>query len=295
MNKPAVCIVGTTLIHIGSCFAQIPTSHTEVGSNYFLRAMSGTQESSLVAAKCDRAEQKCLSRKVGVNTKVRDNDGCVVRTAEQNSDKKDSQITAKDLIVALIGFVAAIIGGLIQSLFSMWKTCKAIRENIRMSYRDKISDLADKIGEAMYELLSGCDICLKKWEKHGSEPYKQKDQEDAFQNSIRKWQSKADDAANKLKELRAQARYKLYGIDEALRTLTRVNNWITHYKVDIKAGRAFLNRADELRKAIDNVMMEVMDSGDRPTKGMVRTVTVAANAVRKQHEKTNPRCEGNEY
>ena len=294
MAKSMLCIVGVVLIGVGACFAQTPTSHMKVGSNYISRVVSDSRELSFETAKSDHAEQKFLSRKIGAGTDAPNNVKHGRTVPVQDSDNKNSQLTIKDLIVALIGFFAAVIGGLIQSFFSMWQAAKTARENVRIAYRERVSGLADKIGETMHELLSGCDIYLKKWERHGSAPYKQEDQEKAFQESIRKQRCQAEDAANKLGELRLQARYKLYGMDEALRTLTRVNDWITHYKTNVKAGWAFLVRVDELRKAIDNVMMAVMDSGDRPTKEMMQKVTVAANAVREQHEKTDPRYEGDE-
>ena len=295
MNNSKVWIVGVILICVALCFAQTLTSRTAACSNCILWTVSDPRERSFVEAKSDRSDQKFLCGRIGGGTNAQDNDKHGKKVPVQDSDNKNSQITIKDLIIALIGFGAAIIGGLIQSFFSMWQSAKTARENVRNAYRERVSDLADKIGEIMHELLSGCDIYLKKWERHGATPYKQEDQEVAFQESIRKQLCQADDAANKLRELRLRARYKLYGMDEALRALTRVNNWITHFKRNVSAGRAFLDKADKLREVVDEALMAVIDSGERPTREMRQKVNDATMALRLQYQKTAPKFEEKEW
>lgn len=294
MNNSKVCIVGVVLICVGSCFAQELTSRAEVGSNCISRTVSDLREMPFVAAKSDRSRQKFLSGMIREGTNVQDNDNHGKNVPSGDPDTKNSQITIKDLIVALISFGAAIIGGLIQSSFALVRSRMTAKENVRIAYRDRVSDLADRIGSSMHQLLASCDCFLKKWEKHGMTPYPQPDQEAAFQESIQKKLDDARDSSCELGALRLQARYKLYGMDEALRTLTRVNNWITHFKSNVSAGWEFLDKADKLREVVDEALMAVIDSGERPTAEMRQRVNDATMALRLQYQKTDPRFEEKE-
>lgn len=217
-----------------------------------------------------------------------------VRDNKDFSKSTSPSENSKERFAALIGCVAAIIGGLIQSLFSLYLANKKEKENARTAYREKVSDLADRLGATTYQLLASCDVYLKKWEKHGTDPYPQLDQEKSFRESEQKWLSKACECAAELRQLRYLLRYKLYGMDDAIKTLTRVNNWITHYKRNVVDGWKFLGNADELRKSIDQVLMAVIDSGSRPTEAMLKKVREATEMLVSQHKMSNPECEEEE-
>ena len=84
-------------------------------------------------------------------------------------------------------------------------------------------------------------------------------------------------------------------MDEALRTLTRVNNWITHFKSNVSAGWDLLDKADKLREIVDEALMAVIDSGERPTREMRQKVNDATMALRLQYQKTDPKFEEKEW
>jgi len=293
MNITKFYYLRIVLIGVGVNVAWMTSLAAEAGANRFGVDLNVARARSLVAGRCDECQKHLCGKDHRSDRKSTDaGSGNIVAT--QDIGTNESKITGKDLLVALIGFSAAIIGGLIQSLFALRRATMTAKENARIAYRDKVSDLADRIGGAMHQLLASCDCCLKKWEKHGIVPYSQPDQESVFQESIRKKLDDARDSASELGALRLQARYKLYGMDEALRTLTRVNNWITHFKTNVSAGWKLLEKADALRIVIDEVLMAVIDSGDRPTKDMLQRVACATNALRNQYKATDPRCEEND-
>ena len=285
-NSVALALIFTLLL-VGVCFAQTALSDV-VGIRSPIMVSNGVPLRA-ANSKVHSREQHDLCRHNTLGS-LKGTDDTTKESTHSNTGNNTFWVE-KGVPAALIGFMAAILGGFIQSLFSLYLAKRAEREKARIAYREKVSDLADRLGASSYQLLASCDIFLKKWAKHGPAPYPQSDQEESFRKSVQKWLQNASDNALELRKLRYLSRYKLFGMDDAIKTLTRVNNWITHYKKNVDEGRKFLEKADELRKTIDQVLMEVIDSGNRPTEKMLRKIRAATQALKLQHKKTDPECE----
>lgn len=79
------------------------------------------------------------------------------------------------------------------------------------------------------------------------------------------WRAKGQNASAKLKELRTQIRYPLWGLDEGLRVLSRVPDWADHLRSNKQLGERLDSSADLLRKSLDYAIRRSYRKGRPPT------------------------------
>lgn len=82
--------------------------------------------------------------------------------------------------------------------------------------------------------------------------------------SYSNWYGKAVKEREKLKGVRPRVRYPLWGIDEGLRVLIRLPDWVSHTRANEKRLTKLLTRADDLRKMIDVVAFRCYRNGRTP-------------------------------
>lgn len=77
---------------------------------------------------------------------------------------------------------------------------------------------------------------------------------------------KAREAADRLKSKRLDVRYSLWGIEEGLRTLTRIPDWVAHMRVDTKRREQLLVAASELGAILNDVIRKTYLTGAVPAR-----------------------------
>ncbi|WP_157982645.1 hypothetical protein [Simplicispira lacusdiani] len=118
----------------------------------------------------------------------------------------------------------------------------------RSSFRALLQPLVAELGEALHGIVSTCNVMGRV----------------SGDTSYANWRKKAEVERDKLKELRPQLRYPLWGIDEGLRVLIRLPEWTAHAKG--QTGRLVLlnKRATRLRGLLDVVALRCYRNGRLP-------------------------------
>ncbi|NIJ42371.1 hypothetical protein FHS78_002665 [Parvibaculum indicum] len=122
------------------------------------------------------------------------------------------------------------------------------REGNREAVRVSISRNLDRVGRLVHEVIALSYILAK---NENPDLHKEKHE-------------RAKGAADKLKDLRLDVRYSLWGIEEGLRTLTRVPDWVAHTKSDIDRQEKLLQAASSLGLVLDDVIRKTYFSGTHP-------------------------------
>ncbi len=185
---------------------------------------------------------------------------------------------------ALAAALVALVGNCLVSAFKSG-------QDYKMAYRSRLAEFDAKIGGAMYQLLACCNMYGLKL-SHDKELLIGERQKADFERSLNKWREKADEQRKVLEECRYKARYVLYGIDEGLRTLTRIPGWLSHYNESPDEINALKESADKLRKELDAAILYSYKKGRAPSKSICKKVNIAAERVRAVFSSTKPeQCE----
>ena len=83
--------------------------------------------------------------------------------------------------------------------------------------------------------------------------------------SVKNWRERATDAQNKLKELRMILRYPLWGITDAIGTLTRLPDWIDNTREYPEYVKEFFTKGRKLGNEIDSSIRNSYTYGRPPT------------------------------
>lgn len=87
----------------------------------------------------------------------------------------------------------------------------------------------------------------------------------ASPDAAAKYQSKAAEAAGRLDKLRHELRYPLWGLNDALHTLTLLPRWVDHARGQGERLSGLASRATSLRTAVDAAVSATLFSGNRPS------------------------------
>ncbi|HMO64046.1 MAG TPA: hypothetical protein PKE47_02270, partial [Verrucomicrobiota bacterium] len=133
------------------------------------------------------------------------------------------------------------IGTLCINLFAQY------RSEMRATYRKTLEPFLEPLGKNLYLTMACSKILSLKNDEDGE--------------SRGNWRKRADEARNEIKKLRMNVRYSLWGLDEPLRVLTRVPNWIEHNKGNRENSDALILLATNLREAIDDSIRRAYSCG----------------------------------
>ena len=107
------------------------------------------------------------------------------------------------LVAALIAAAASILSLLLRSR-------SELRAELREINRKKLESLVDDLGDAMHKLVACSTLRVR-------------DKEDA---NIGYWDSKIHEARTSLRKIRPRVRYQLWGLDEGLKALIVLPDWL---------------------------------------------------------------------
>ena len=206
------------------------------------------------------------------------------RVEEIPSSNKDISVNWLMSIPAAYGaFAAALVALLGNCLVSAFKS----GQDYKMAYRSRLAEFDAIIGGAMYQLLACCSMYGLKLSQDKELLTGEKQKSD-FVKSLNKWREKADEQRKALEDCRHKARYVLYGLDEGLRTLTRMPGWLCHYSAAPDKINALKESADKLRKELDAAILYSYMKGRPPSRSICKKVNIAAENVRRVFSSTRP-------
>lgn len=138
--------------------------------------------------------------------------------------------------------IAAVASGLLGALVGYQRE---LHEAHRQTLGPHVADL----GEAIHEVVALSNIVFKRTQQG-------RDLED--------WLADAEAAAKDLKKLRRKLRYPLWGIDEGLRSLSRLPDWVGHVRHDQSKSQRLLEDATNLSQALNRVIQKSYLRGRPP-------------------------------
>jgi len=143
---------------------------------------------------------------------------------------------------------ATLIAATIAAIASVAKLIFDRYSESRASHRELLQPLLAELGEAIAGVVATSTVLAK----------------GRSDKSYSNWYGKAAKEREKLKEVRPKVRYPLWGIDEGLRVLIRLPDWVSHARADKKRLSKLLSRADGLRKMVDVVAFRCYRNGRTP-------------------------------
>lgn len=163
------------------------------------------------------------------------------------------------LAAAVIAAVAAI-GSLVVTTISGYR--REGREAQRAALQPHLAPLADAIHQTV-----------------ATSSMQHKALVDGKRELAAKWRKRGTDASSDLERIRLEVRYPLPGVDEGLRSLTRIPNWVAHRKGGDEGG-ALLQQADSLAKALHRAIESSWRRGRPPGTFTRHRLTRRVGAVR---------------
>lgn len=124
------------------------------------------------------------------------------------------------------------------------------RSEFRAAHRKVLGEHVDELARAIHETVATSNVIFKRVRRG---------------ESWNTWYDRAQQAAEDLKTLRRKLRYPLWGFDNALRSLTRLPDWLGHVREDREGTKELLERADRLRDLLDTMIRRAYLRGRPPT------------------------------
>jgi hypothetical protein len=177
-------------------------------------------------------------------------------------------ITAPE--ATLIAATAAAIASISSLVVNIYFQGQAER---RISYRKSLEAFLPELAKALYTTMASSNVLAKI---------------PSDTSKYVNWRKRAGEARKSLHELRYQVRYQLWGLDDGLRTLTRIPNWIEHARGRDELVSALLIEATGLRELIDEVIRKAYAKGSPPNWWQRRKVLHRTQNLRKLYEDSAP-------
>lgn len=154
---------------------------------------------------------------------------------------------------------------LVINLFAQW------RGELRATYRRSIEKTLAELGEALHQVVACSNVLTRTKPTEARET----------------WKNRASEAKTKLKEIRSAVRYPLWGLDEGIRVLTRLPDWIMHKIDKPDEARKLLAAGDRLRASLDFAIRRCYADGRPPSLLEKALVAFQTWRVRKAFSNTN--------
>ncbi len=167
----------------------------------------------------------------------------------------------KDQLTLIAALVAAF-GVIINTVLTLMNNRRA---EYRSASRKILEEEIASLGTAFHEVIATSRILLKS----------------TGEDNLKNWRAKARDAQESLKEIRPRVRYPLWGIDEGLKTLSKVPDWTNHLLINPEAANKLLDASDILVKQCDHAARKSYLKGQPPSLLTAWRIGKASKKVRK--------------
>lgn len=145
--------------------------------------------------------------------------------------------------------VAAIVASVVALVTSSFSIFAAIKSERRNAHRQLFAGKINELGVCIYSQMSCSTIYLKA--KTGE--------------SEKKWRERAQEQQEKMKRLRLELRYSLWGIDDGLHEATLIASWVAHYHNHPEFAENFLKCANRLCRSLDASIRYAYEQGRSPS------------------------------
>ena len=146
------------------------------------------------------------------------------------------------LAAALIAAAGSIVGVILQVFASR-------SSEMRAAQRATLRPYLARLSTNLHQVVAISNIYIKRYPNH----------------DVENWRERGKEAQEKIKELRWEVRYFLWGLDEGLRTMSHFFDWVTHLQDYPDEAAQLLKRGDELRIALDNAIRNAYLRGTAPS------------------------------
>ena len=148
------------------------------------------------------------------------------------------------LIASGVAATAAL-ATLIVNVWAAW------RGDLRTAQRKSLEAFIAPLGEALHETVATTHILLKT----------------RTEVSATSWRDRSQTAKTKCHELLPKLRYPLYGITDAIRTLTRLPDWVEHARAEFPVhAKNICDVGTKLSGTLDRVIRDCYAFGRPPTR-----------------------------
>ena len=150
------------------------------------------------------------------------------------------------LVAALIAAVGSVTGVLLQVVL---QTFASRSSEMRAAQRITLQPYLARLASALHQVIAISDIYMKRYPRQ----------------DVDGWREKGKQVQEKLKKLRWEVRYFLWGLDEGLRTMSHFFDWVTHLQDYPDKAEYLLKQGDELRRALDDAIRNAYVRGTGPS------------------------------
>jgi len=145
--------------------------------------------------------------------------------------------TTATLIAASIAAIASFI-----SIFAN----KA--SEFRAAHRKTLSDYIHDLSKTLHQVVATSDILTKT----------------NTDENWRNWKEKSEDAKKKLKEMRPELRYTLWGLDYGFKMLSRLPDWVVHAQKYPKHEEKIVTKGAKIASTLDKCIRKSYQKGRPP-------------------------------
>jgi hypothetical protein len=135
----------------------------------------------------------------------------------------------------------------VASLSNVASTARgALKAELRVARRKSLEASVVDLGECLHQVLACANVLMMTSSAEATDS----------------WRSRAQEAKKRLKDLRPKVRYSLWGMDEALRVLSRIPDWSGHLRSNPHRAKKLLRLSNRLRAGVDRSVRTVYVNGD---------------------------------
>ena len=131
--------------------------------------------------------------------------------------------------------MTTLVAALVAALASVITLFAQRRSELRVAHRKALDSHIGNLSNVIHQTVATSTIIIKTRSLGGLE----------------NWRKRAATATQQLKEIRPQLRYPLWGLDEALLSLSRLPDWVEHARDYPGHALGLVERGRRLAKALD--------------------------------------------
>lgn len=131
--------------------------------------------------------------------------------------------------------VPTLIAALIAAIVSIITLAAQRRSELRSAHRNIVSQHIEELGEAVHQVVATSNIITKTRSLTG----------------LKNWRRRASEATQKIKNIRLKLRYPLWGIHEALHSLSCLPDWVEHARDYPDSALELVEKGTRLASALD--------------------------------------------